>query len=192
MSPAKGAVCVTGAGGFLGSWVAHILLSRNYLVRGTVRDPKAETKAMEYAKANGLDVVSVCPNLIIGPLLKPTVNASTMVLAKLLKEGKDLEENKHHRVVDVRDVAEALVLVYEKLEAQGRYICTAHSIHVKEVVHILKERYPNYNYPKNFTEEEEKKEMSSERLQRLGWSYRSLEETLVDFVESYKKASLLE
>ncbi|CAI0628527.1 unnamed protein product [Linum tenue] len=321
MSPAKGAVCVTGAGGFLGSWVAHLLLSRNYLVRGTVRDPldekyahlkqlpnasenlklvkadlldypslvaaiqgcsgvfhvaspvpsssvsnpqveliepavtgtlnvlkacvenkvkrvvyvssaaavfmnpswpdtqpmdescwsdaeycrttenwyylsktEAEIKALEYAKANGLDVISVCPNLIIGPLLQSTVNASTMVLTKLLKgKGKDLEENKHHRVVDVRDVAEALVLVYEKPEAQGRYICTAHSIHVKEVVDILKENCPNYNYPKNsFTVGEEKKEMSSEKLQRLGWSYRSLHETLVDAVESYKKAGVLE
>ncbi|CAI0628531.1 unnamed protein product, partial [Linum tenue] len=154
---------------------------------------EAEIKALEYAKANGLDVISVCPNLIIGPLLQSTVNASTMVLTKLLKEGKDLEENKHHRVVDVRDVAEALVLVYEKPEAQGRYICTAHSIHVKEVVDILKENCPNYNYPKNsFTVGEEKKEMSSEKLQRLGWSYRSLHETLVDAVESYKKAGVLE
>ncbi|CAI0628525.1 unnamed protein product [Linum tenue] len=217
MSPAKGAVCVTGAGGFLGSWVAHLLLSRNYLVRGTVRDPldekyahlkqlpnasenlklvkadlldypslvaaiqgcsgvfhvaspvpsssvsnpqveliepavtgtlnvlkacvenkvkrvvyvssaaavfmnpswpdtqpmdescwsdaeycrttenwyylsktEAEIKALEYAKANGLDVISVCPNLIIGPLLQSTVNASTMVLTKLLKGSQPL------------------------------------------------------------------------------------------------------
>ncbi|CAI0425659.1 unnamed protein product, partial [Linum tenue] len=39
MSTTKETVSVTGAGGFLGSWVVHNLLSKNYLVRGTVRDP---------------------------------------------------------------------------------------------------------------------------------------------------------
>lgn len=31
-------VCVTGAGGFIGSWVVHALLSRGYTVNGTVRN----------------------------------------------------------------------------------------------------------------------------------------------------------
>ncbi|XP_019092778.1 PREDICTED: dihydroflavonol 4-reductase-like isoform X2 [Camelina sativa] len=35
----KEKVCVTGAGGFLGSWVVDLLLSRDYFVHGTVRDP---------------------------------------------------------------------------------------------------------------------------------------------------------
>jgi cinnamoyl-CoA reductase len=32
-------VCVTGAGGFIGSWVVKELLLRGYNVRGTARDP---------------------------------------------------------------------------------------------------------------------------------------------------------
>lgn len=33
-------VCVTGAGGFVASWLVQLLLSRgDYVVRGTVRDP---------------------------------------------------------------------------------------------------------------------------------------------------------
>lgn len=35
----KGRVCVTGAGGFLASWVVDLLLSKDYFVHGTVRDP---------------------------------------------------------------------------------------------------------------------------------------------------------
>ncbi|CAN6440920.1 unnamed protein product [Victoria cruziana] len=35
-------VCVTGAGGFLGSWLVKTLLSKGYTVRGTVRDPERD------------------------------------------------------------------------------------------------------------------------------------------------------
>lgn len=51
-------------------------------------------------------------------------------------------------VVDVRDVAQALLLVYEKAEAEGRYICTSHVVEEQDVVEKLKSLYPNYNYPK--------------------------------------------
>ncbi|XP_071913534.1 dihydroflavonol 4-reductase-like [Coffea arabica] len=36
---AKGTVCVTGAAGFIGSWLVMRLLERDYVVRATVRDP---------------------------------------------------------------------------------------------------------------------------------------------------------
>ncbi|KAJ0464060.1 putative dihydroflavanol 4-reductase [Helianthus annuus] len=36
-SPAT--VCVTGASGFIGSWLVMRLLERGYIVRATVRDP---------------------------------------------------------------------------------------------------------------------------------------------------------
>jgi len=37
---ARKTVCVTGAGGFIASWLVQLLLSRgDYLVHGTVRDP---------------------------------------------------------------------------------------------------------------------------------------------------------
>ncbi|KAL9395340.1 hypothetical protein Peur_009593 [Populus x canadensis] len=319
MAGEKGRVCVTGAGGFLGSWLLKVLLSKNYLVHGTVRDPadekyahwktidkasenlklfkadlldynslcsaikgcegvfhvaspvpsstvpnpeveliepavkgtlnvlracdeakvkrvvivssmvavcmnpslpkgqvmdenwwsdkeycratknwyclsktEAESEAWECAKRSGLDVVTICPSLILGPILHSAVNASSKVLIKLLKEGYESLENKLRNLVDVRDVAEALLLVYEKPEAEGRYICTAHEIRTEDLVEKLRNIYPNYNYPKSFTEEEEGINLSSEKLQRLGWSYRPVEETLIDSVESYQKTGILD
>ncbi|CAN1316118.1 Cinnamoyl-CoA reductase 1 [Linum perenne] len=307
-------VCVTGAGGYLGSWVVHLLLSNDYIVHGTVRDPsdskcihlkqlpksssnlklfkadlldydslcsairgcsgvfhvaspvpaasvsdpeaevieptvkgtlnvlkacvevkvkrvvyvssgtavsmipnwpkdkvmdetcwsdlfqnwyrlsktEAEGQAFELAKATGLDFVSVCPTFILGPVLQPTVNASSLVLLRLLKEGHDSTGNKCRTMVDVRDVAEALLLAYKKAETLGRYICAAHVISAQEMIEILKGIYPNYNYPQRFIEGAERLELSSQKLQRLGWSYRPVQETLVDSVESYKKAGILE
>ncbi|KAH9754842.1 Epimerase domain-containing protein [Citrus sinensis] len=316
MALEKERVCVTGAGGFLASWVVKLLLSRDYFVHGTAREPsdeknarlyelekasenlklfkadlldydsvksaivgcngvfhiacpapsttmellepavkgtlnvvkacleakvkrvivvssgvanwyclsktEAESEALEFGKKTGLDVVTICPNLVLGPLLQSKVNTSSLVLIKLLKEnssaacpvtvgtgvlqflnaflssnkqflssiyteGYESLENKLRMIVDVRDVAEALLLAYEKAEAEGRYICTAHMIRARDLVDKLKSLYPNYNYPKSFTEKEDEVMLTSEKLQKLGWSYRSLEETLVDSVESYKK-----
>lgn len=32
-------VCVTGAGGYIASWIVKLLLERGYTVKGTVRNP---------------------------------------------------------------------------------------------------------------------------------------------------------
>ncbi|XP_022765997.1 cinnamoyl-CoA reductase 1-like [Durio zibethinus] len=155
---------------------------------------EAESEALEFATKTGLDVITVCPTLILGPLLQPAVNASSLVLIKLLKEGYDSLESKLRSIVDVRDVAQALLMVYEKPEAEGRYICTAHLIETHDLVGKLRSIFPHYNYPKSFIEggDEMSQMLSSEKLQRLGWSYRSLEETLVDSIESYKKAGIVD
>ena len=34
----KGKVCVTGAGGYIASWLVKLLLSKGYIVHGTVRE----------------------------------------------------------------------------------------------------------------------------------------------------------
>lgn len=44
----------------------------------------------------------------------------------------------------------------------------------------------------SYIEVDDYKRLSSEKLQRLGWKYRPLEETLTDSVESYKEAGLLQ
>ncbi|KAM7252947.1 hypothetical protein ACFE04_025565 [Oxalis oulophora] len=153
---------------------------------------EAEKEAFQFAKNNGLDVVAVCPFFIMGPVLQSTLNASTMALLKLLKGGIETTEDSLRRIVDVRDVSEVLLLAYEKPEAEGRYICMAHEITTKDLVEKLQSLYPNYNYPKSFTDAANSFRTTSKRLQQLGWTYRPIEETLVDSVESYKKAGFLD
>ncbi|XP_006480211.2 cinnamoyl-CoA reductase 1 isoform X2 [Citrus sinensis] len=48
MALEKERVCVTGAGGFLASWVVKLLLSRDYFVHGTAREPSDEKNARLY------------------------------------------------------------------------------------------------------------------------------------------------
>nr|XP_016439332.1 PREDICTED: cinnamoyl-CoA reductase 2-like [Nicotiana tabacum] len=152
----------------------------------------AETEAWSYAKQSGLDLVTVLPTIVWGPMLQKTTNASSLILIKLLKEGYEELENKSRFIIDVRDLAEALVLVYEKSEAEGRHICMAHKAKSQDLVDMLKRHYPNYNYPKRFTDVMEEGSYSTEKLQKLGWKCRPLEETLIDAVESYKQAGIFD
>jgi nucleoside-diphosphate-sugar epimerase len=150
----------------------------------------AELEAFEYAKKSGLDVVTVCPSLVIGPLLQPTVNTSSSVIVDFLTGlphfailrnchfhrlnslqyvymaalgppmcGKrpslmspDLSAGDHEvktkirNFVDVRDLADALVLVYENPEVSGRYVCNSHATKVSHVIDLLKSMYPAYKF----------------------------------------------
>ncbi|KAM3192627.1 hypothetical protein ACQJBY_069689 [Aegilops geniculata] len=151
----------------------------------------AEREAFAYAAKTGLDVVTICPSLVIGPLMQSTVNASSNILLNYLKGERDTVENKLRNVVDVRDVADALLLAYENSEASGRYICSSKPVKVSDMISVLKTLYPMYTYPKNFTEVEGNTIYSSEKLQKLGWTFRPLEKTLGDSVESYRASGVL-
>jgi cinnamoyl-CoA reductase len=49
--------------------------------------------------------------------------------------------------VDVRDVADAHVRVFEAPEASGRYLCAERVLHREDVVHILGKLFPEYPVP---------------------------------------------
>ncbi|XP_066379189.1 cinnamoyl-CoA reductase 1-like [Miscanthus floridulus] len=151
----------------------------------------AEREAFDYAKRTGIDVVSVCPSLVIGPLLQPTLNASSSVVVDFLK-GDRLVKMKLRHFVDVRDVADALLLVYESPAASGRYICNSHPRLVSDVIKLLKSWYPTYQYATKFVQVSHEPPFSSKKLQALGWKFRPFEETLRDSVESFKAAGVLD
>ncbi|KAJ8772627.1 hypothetical protein K2173_027804 [Erythroxylum novogranatense] len=153
----------------------------------------AEIEALEFAKRyeQDLQVITVCPALIIGPMLQSPLNSTSLFLLTLLKDGHQSVADKNRPVVDVRDVAEALMLVYEKPEAKGRYICSSYSYTTHAFVDTLKTLYPNYSYPKSFTDPEEEIKVSSMKLQKLGWKFRPLDKTLADMVRNYEERGLL-
>ncbi|KAL5200259.1 hypothetical protein ABZP36_021462 [Zizania latifolia] len=152
----------------------------------------AEREAFAYAAKTGLDIVTICPSLVIGPLIQSTVNASSKLLINYFKGDRETVENRLRNVVDVRDVADALLLAYENPEASGRYICNSAPIKVSDMINILKSLYPTYTYPRSFVEVEESSTYSSEKLQKLGWTLRPIEETLRDSVESYRAFGILD
>ncbi|KAF0931444.1 hypothetical protein E2562_004571 [Oryza meyeriana var. granulata] len=152
----------------------------------------AEREAWRFAADNaGMDVVTVCPPLVLGPLLQSTVNTSSSILINLLKGDQEIAaSDKKRNVVDVRDLADALVLTYENPAASGRYICSAYGLKVSEMAGIVRRFYPDIDYPK-FVGVEDERMLSSKKLQKLGWKFRTVEECLRDSVQSYKAAGIL-
>lgn len=154
---------------------------------------EAESQALEFGKRNELEVVTVCPSNVLGPILQSTLNTSSSLLVATVKGGLESLEYNYWTFVDVRDLAEALLLVYNKSEAGERYICTSHEMGAVEVVEkYLRPAYPNYNYPNNSLTHTEEEHLSSEKLQRLGWTFRPVDETLIDSIESYRKAGIVD
>nr|CAB3467280.1 unnamed protein product [Digitaria exilis] len=53
-------VCVTGAGGYIGSWIVKLLLERGYAVRGTVRNPDDAKNAHLRALPGAAERLALC------------------------------------------------------------------------------------------------------------------------------------
>ncbi|KAK1603947.1 hypothetical protein QYE76_027620 [Lolium multiflorum] len=154
---------------------------------------EAEEIALEYGKKNGLQVISLCPGVVFGPLLQHMVlNTTSKVLVYIIKGGPDTMTNKSWPIVDVRDVADALLLLYNKAGSSERYLCSLDLLDMKDLLEILKNMYPNYSYADKIVDADYRIEMTSHRLKNLGWKPRKLEETLAHSVESYEEAGFLQ
>ncbi|CAI9764982.1 unnamed protein product [Fraxinus pennsylvanica] len=68
-----------------------------------------EEAARKFADENNIDLVTLHPGFIIGPLLQPTLNLTSESVVNLIKEGR---EDWPNRYVDVRDVARGLVHIF--------------------------------------------------------------------------------
>nr|GMC82333.1 cinnamoyl-CoA reductase 1-like [Ipomoea batatas] len=265
-------VCVTGASGFIASWLVKLLLRRGYTVHATVRslngakerlhlfeadlleensfdsaingcdgvfhtaspvsfsptkaeivDPAvkgtlnvlgscvrtpsmkrqwyslskilAEEAAWKYAGENGIDMVSLHPSLVIGPILQPTLNFSTNVILGLIKEEKGFFSGAGCSYVDVRDVANAHIQAFEVPSASGRYCLVGETIHSSQVLKIAGQLYPSLPISNKYKGEDlpvaPTFKVSQEKAKSLGINFTSFAVTLKDTIESLKEKNFL-
>ncbi|XP_006656267.1 cinnamoyl-CoA reductase 1-like [Oryza brachyantha] len=151
----------------------------------------AEIEAFDHAKRSGLDLVTLCPSLVIGPLLQSTVNASSTVILGCLKVDCEVKI-KLRNFVDVRDVADALLLLYETPGVSGRYICNSHARKMSHIIDLLKSWYPGCKFADKFVQVSDEPTFDSGKLEKLGWKIKPFEETLRDSVESYRAEGVLD
>lgn len=151
----------------------------------------AEQSAWDIAKENQVDLVVVNPVVVLGPLLQPTINASTIHILKYLNGAAKTYVNATQSYVHVKDVALAHLLVYETNSASGRYICCETALHRGEVVEILAKYFPEYPLPTKCSDEKNPRvkpyKFSNQKLKDLGLEFTPVKQCLYDTVRSLQE-----
>ncbi|KAJ9698029.1 hypothetical protein PVL29_007238 [Vitis rotundifolia] len=106
----------------------------------------AEETAWKFAKEKGMDIVTINPAMVIGPLLQPTLNTSAAAILNLIN-GAQTFPNFTMGWVHVKDVAEAHIQAFEIPSANGRYCLAERTVHYSEIVKILKDLFPDFQLP---------------------------------------------
>lgn len=60
-------------------------------------------------------------------------------------------ENREFPLVDVRDLANGMLLLLENDKAKGRYICSSFGLSIRALVEKLQSLFPDYKYPTRCT-----------------------------------------
>ncbi|WVZ00585.1 hypothetical protein V8G54_026654 [Vigna mungo] len=149
----------------------------------------AEETAWKFAKENNIDLVTINPALVSGPLLQPELNTSAAAVLNFVN-GSPTFKNITLGWIDVRDVANAHILAYENASANGRYILVERVIHHSQAVQILRDIYPTLPLPDKCVEDKPYPpvfQVSKERAKSLGLEFTPLEVSLKDTVESLRE-----
>ncbi|CAN8300650.1 unnamed protein product [Cochlearia groenlandica] len=153
----------------------------------------AEDAAWKLAKEKGLDIVTINPAMVIGPLLQPTLNTSAAAILNLINGAKTFA-NMTLGWVNVKDVANAHIQAFEVPSANGRYCLVERVVHHSEIVNVLRELYPNLQLPEKCVDENPyvpTYEVSKEKTKSLGIDYIPLKVSLKETVESLKEKGFI-
>lgn len=111
----------------------------------------AERAAWDFYKAHNPSwaLVTINPFLVIGPAMTSKLNESPKVLVDMLNGAYPAIMSLAWGFVDVRDVAHAHVKALDASNANGRYLCSAETRSMREVVDLLRNNgYAQTKLPK--------------------------------------------
>ncbi|KAL7935580.1 hypothetical protein V8C35DRAFT_333497 [Trichoderma chlorosporum] len=168
-----------------------------YLASKTV----AEKAAFDYVEKNKpkFTVSALCPPFIYGPLLHHVespkeLNTSSNDIYRLFNGSeKEVPPTAFFSYVDVRDLAEAHVQAFEKpAAANQRYLIAASAYSYQQIVDIIRAKFPELKdtTPKGETGAPIPPAYIVDTTKAntdLGVKYKSLEDTIVDAVNSLRK-----
>ncbi|KAL6966526.1 hypothetical protein U1Q18_032305 [Sarracenia purpurea var. burkii] len=152
----------------------------------------AEDAAWKFVKEKGIDMVTINPAMVIGPLLQPTLNTSAAAILNLIN-GSQTFPNSTFGWVNVKDVANAHIQAFEIPSANGRYCLVEEVAHSSEIVKILRDLFPHFQLPQKCADDKPFMsiyQVSKERAKRLGIDFIPLKESVKETVESLKEKKL--
>ncbi|KAL0550813.1 hypothetical protein IC582_009877 [Cucumis melo] len=153
----------------------------------------AEEAAWNFVREKGIDMVTINPAMVIGPLLQPTLNTSAEAILNLIS-GAQTFPNSTFGWVNVKDVANAHILAYEVPSANGRYCLVESVIHYSGIVKILHDLYPSLQLPDKCADDKPFTpvyQVSVEKAKNLGIQFIPLVESLKETVESLKEKNFI-
>ncbi|KAL5540164.1 hypothetical protein UlMin_044043 [Ulmus minor] len=175
------------------TWYSDPVFCKNSKFWYMLSKTLAEEAAWKFAKENGIDLVTINPGLVIGPLIQPTLNLTVEIFLNETN-GAQTFPNSVYRYVDVRDVALTHIQAFEVPSASGRYCLVAQVVHISESLDILRQLYPSWSLPEKCEDDKPpipKYHVSKEKAKSLGVNFTPLEVTLRDTVESLKEKGFL-
>ncbi|XP_028124619.1 putative anthocyanidin reductase isoform X2 [Camellia sinensis] len=141
-----------------------------------------EEAAFKFANESSIDLVSVITTTVAGPFLTSTVPTSVQVLLSPITG-----DSKFSRIlsavnsrmgsialVHIEDICSAHIFLLEHDGAEGRYICSAHSSVISQLVDLLAKEHPFSNMQRHVEEEHGSvpSEISSKKLRDLGFNFK--------------------
>ncbi|KAI3419101.1 Epimerase domain-containing protein [Psidium guajava] len=171
------------------SWFSDPDLCRQTNMWYVLSKTLAEDAAWKFVKEKGIDMVTINPAMVIGPLLQPTLNTSAAAIAKMIN-GSPTYPNASFGWVHVKDVANAHILAFEVPSASGRYCLVERVAHYSEVVRILRELYPSVQLSEKCADDKPFVpiyQVCKDKVKSMGIDYIPLERSLKETVESLKE-----
>jgi dihydroflavonol-4-reductase len=111
----------------------------------------AERAAWDFIEqdTSGMELATVCPGAILGPVLEKDFGTSANIVIKNMNGSVPALPKMGFDIVDVRSVAELLILAMEKPEAANqRFVGSSGFMRLIEVANILRKAYPNKRIPR--------------------------------------------
>ncbi|PRQ54782.1 putative cinnamyl-alcohol dehydrogenase [Rosa chinensis] len=178
------------------TWYSDPLIAEKHKLWYILSKTLAEEAAWKFAEGNRIDLVSINPGFVIGPLLQPTINLTVEMIQNLIT-GKAVPAS-NYRFIDVRDVAAAHIQAFEILSASGRYCLVSHVANISETLEMIRQLYPTMYIPGRCEDDNPllnpsgpQFQVSKEKAKSLGISFHPLEVTLKDTIESLKEKGFL-
>jgi len=139
-------------------------------------------------------LVRICPTLVVGPMLQPSVNTSMKWFAACARGSSHKKtKNDSMSMIDIRDCAAHHVAAYEG-DHEGRFFSLVESWPWSVIYETLKHFNPEMNLPKPLakgTKPVSASQFDHTRMRSLGVYERSMMQTIGEAVEECREKGLL-
>ncbi|KAK4394310.1 Dihydroflavonol 4-reductase [Sesamum angolense] len=156
----------------------------------------AEKAAMEAAKENNINFISIIPPVVVGPFTMPTFPPSLITaLSPITGNEAHYSIIKQGQFVHVDDLSEAHIFLFEHPTAEGRYICSSHDATIYGLANMIREKWPEYHIPTEFEGIDKDipvVSFSSKKLMEMGFTFKyTLEDMFREAIETCREKGLL-